>query len=105
MTHDLLGSVLGILGARLDRVVISGLKENTFFATLHLRRDSGEELEVDSRPSDALALALRLDAPVFVQRQVLEQAQAVDLTTTSDEEKLKKWLENLDPEDLGKYTM
>ncbi len=105
MTHDLLTSVLTTLGAVVTRVVISDLKENTFFATLHVQR-GGETWEVDSRPSDALAVALRVEAPVFVRKSVLDQAHAVDLTArASDDEKLKKWLDDLTPEDLGKYTM
>jgi len=105
MTHDLLRSVFETLGARIDRIVISDLKDNTFFALIHLLRQ-GETLTVDARPSDAIALALRTDAPIFVRRTVMEKAQAVDLAAqVTDEEKLKKWLEEISPEDLGKYTM
>jgi bifunctional DNase/RNase len=86
-------------------VVISDLRENTFFAVIQVRRD-GEETAIDARPSDAIALALRADAPIFVRRDVLERAKAVDLATqAADDEKLKEWLEELNPEDLGKYTM
>ena len=106
MTHDLFAATLKTLGATLKRVVISDLQENTFFATLHLEREDGKIWHVDSRPSDALALALRTSTPVFVRLSVLEEAQAVDLTkSSSDDERLKKWLEGLNPEDLGKYTM
>lgn len=105
MTHDLLRSMLDTLGARVEKIVISDLKENTFYAMIHLQRD-GNALTVDARPSDAIALALRANAPIFVLKTVMEKAQAVDLAAqVSDEEKLKKWLEEISPEDLGKYTM
>ena len=104
MTHDLLTNVLGDLGARLRRVVISDLKEGTFFAYLELDRD-GETVYIDSRPSDALALSLRTKAPVFVSLQVLDQARSVDVSTDeADRDRLQKWLESLDPDDLG-YKM
>ena len=105
MTHDLLRSMLETLGAQVEKIVISDLKENTFYALIHLQRD-GSALTVDARPSDAIALALRANAPIFVLKSVMEKAQAVDLAAqVSDEEKLKKWLEEISPEDLGKYTM
>lgn len=105
MTHDLLRSTLEQLGAKVEKIVISDLRENTFYALIHLLRN-GENIQVDARPSDAIALALRVEAPIFVTRPVLEKAQAVDLASEiSDEEKLKKWLEEISPEDLGKYTM
>lgn len=105
LTHDLLRSVLAHFAAEVQRVVISDLRENTFFAMIHIVR-GGEESTLDARPSDAIALALRVDAPIFVRRDVLERAKAVDLAThATDEEKLKEWLEELNPDDLGKYTM
>jgi uncharacterized protein len=105
MTHDLLRSLVETLGARVEKVVISDLRENTFFALLYLLRGD-EVLTVDARPSDAIALALRTDSPIFVRRAVMEKAQAVDLATqATDEDKLKKWLEEISPEELGKYTM
>lgn len=103
MTHDLLRSVLGDLGARLERVVISDLQEGTFFAYLQLRRDD-ETLFVDARPSDALALSLRTKAPVFVETSVMDRARSVDTTEQADNERLQKWLESLDPDELG-YKM
>lgn len=105
MTHDLLRSVLDNLGAEVEKIVISDLKESTFFAMIHIRQ--GEQtVAIDARPSDAIALALRSNAPIFVLRSVLDKAQAVDLATEiSDEEKLKKWLEEISPEELGKWTM
>lgn len=108
MTHDLLRSMVEQLGGTVEKIVISDLKESTFFALIHLRDGSGEERShaIDARPSDAIALALRTGSPIFVLRSVLDKAQAVDLATDAgDEEKLKKWLEEISPEDLGKYTM
>ena len=100
MTHDLMRSFLKDLGAQVDRVLICDLKDNTFFAEIHLTFRK-RELTVDSRPSDALALAVRAEAPIFVLRPVLEKAQAIDLTERlSRDERLKKWLEDADPEDL-----
>ena len=105
MTHDLLRSVFETLGGRIDKIVISDLKDNTFFALIHVQQDD-RTLSIDARPSDAIALALRANVPIFVLRSVMEKAQAVDLAAqVSDEEKLKKWLEEISPEDLGKYTM
>lgn len=105
MTHDLLRSALQQVGVTVRKVVISDLQDNTFFALIHVDR-GGEELRIDARPSDAIALALRAEAPIFVLRPVLEKAKAVDLASAAtDEEKLKKWLEEISPEDLGKYTM
>ncbi len=105
MTHDLLRSLVDHLGGTLSKVVISDLKENTFFATLHLHQGE-KELKVDARPSDAIALALRAEAPIFVLQSVLDQAQVQDLATkATDQEKLKKWLEEISPEELGKWTM
>lgn len=105
MTHDLLLSSLQTLGASIERIVISDLRESTFFAVIHLVRQ-GEKVTIDSRPSDAIALALRAEAPIFVLRSVLEKARAVDVDSdASEEEKIRKMLEELGPEDLGKYTM
>lgn len=105
MTHDLLRSVVDQLGGTVEKIVISDLRESTFFAMIHVR-NNGSSLSIDARPSDAIALALRTEAPIFVLRSVLDKAQAVDLAAeASDEEKLKKWLEEISPEELGKYTM
>jgi hypothetical protein len=104
MTHDLLRNVLAELGASLTRVVITDLHDNTFYAYLELKR-GGEVLFVDARPSDALALSIRTRAPVFVDTRVLDQAKSVDVSSdNADRERLQKWLESLDPDDLG-YKM
>ncbi len=109
MTHDLLRSVVEQLGGTVEKIVISDLKESTFFAVIHVRNHENNHDRshaIDARPSDAIALALRTGSPIFVLRAVLDKAQAVDLATeANDEEKLKKWLEEISPDDLGKYTM
>lgn len=105
MTHDLICSILETLGGRVDRVVITDLRENTFYATIHVDR-RGEQLQIDSRPSDAMAVALRVDAPIFVENVVLERSSAGKEAAEPDEsERLRRWLEEVDPEDLGKYPM
>jgi bifunctional DNase/RNase len=104
LTHDLLKNVLAELGVTLSRVMITDLRDNTFYAYLELRRGDDVTL-VDSRPSDALALAIRARAPVYVESTVLERARATDVTADqSDQERLQRWLESLDPDDLG-YKM
>lgn len=105
MTHDLLKNVLKDLEASVEKIVVSELKDNTFYAMIYLNK-GGEVLAVDSRPSDAIALALRTRSPIFVEESVVESAKGMDLTKdTADSEKLQKWLESLNPEDLGKYKM
>jgi len=105
MTHDLLRNVLAELGTRVDRIVINDLKDNTFFARIHLTR--GEvRYEIDSRPSDAIALALRARSEIFVETEVLEKSKSLRSETGEpDPERLKKWLEEVNPEELGKYKM
>jgi bifunctional DNase/RNase len=105
MTHDLLRNIITDLQGRVDRVVVSDLKENTFYAIVHLTV-RGERVAVDARPSDAIALALRTRAPILVEESVIENAKTVDLgPERADSERLQKWLESLDPEELGKYKM
>ncbi|GAB4372325.1 MAG: bifunctional nuclease family protein [Acidobacteriota bacterium] len=105
MTHDLFRETLRRLGARLARVVITGLQDSTFFAELELETASGT-LRIDARPSDAIALALRCEAPIFAEQQVIEDAQNIDLTQGhEDSERYRAWLEELDRKDLGKYEM
>jgi bifunctional DNase/RNase len=104
MTHDLLRNLLAGVGARLVRVIISDLKDGTFYAYLELALD-GEIVFVDARPSDALALSIRTKAPVFVDTSVLDQARTVEVSSDQvDRERLQRWLESLDPDDLG-YKM
>ena len=105
MTHDLLKNVIGDLRGRIEKIVVSDLKENTFYALIYLTV-GGEMMAVDARPSDAIALALRARAPIFVEETVIDHAKTVDFTPEkNDAERLHKWLESLDPDDLGKYKM
>jgi bifunctional DNase/RNase len=105
MTHDLLKNVIQDLKARIQKIVVSDLKENTFYALIYLDA-AGETVAIDARPSDAIALALRAHAPIFVEDTVIANAKTVDLVPEKgDAERLQKWLESLDPDDLGKYKM
>jgi hypothetical protein len=107
MTHDLIKNILEGIDANVSRIVVSDLKDNTFYAEIFLFLN-GNEVSVDSRPSDAIALALRVDAPIFVAKKVLDDARSIDLTDTElkeDDEQWKEWLENIRPEDFGKYEM
>ncbi|WP_068549198.1 bifunctional nuclease family protein [Thermosulfidibacter takaii] len=100
MTHDLIANILESLKATVERIVVNDLIENTFYARICLSTPEGT-MEIDSRPSDAIAIALRTDAPIFVEEVVLEKAKSFDL---SDRDQiLKEWLENLTPEDLEKF--
>jgi uncharacterized protein len=105
MTHDLLRNVIHDLKASVQKIVVSDLKENTFYALIYLLV-KGETLAVDARPSDAIALALRTKAPIFVEETVIDNAKTIDFgAERGDSERLQKWLESLDPDDLGKYKM
>ncbi len=105
MTHDLLRNILSEIEADVQRIVVCELKENTFYAMIYLDRE-GQTMAVDARPSDAIALALRTKAPIFVEDAVVESAKGLDLSKdTTDSERLQKWLEGLNPDDLGKYKM
>ncbi len=105
MTHDLLKEMIATLNASVERVVITKLHENTFYAEIHLLA-ADRPLVVDSRPSDAIALALRTSSPVFVEEAVLEKSRAQDDSAEAQShERLRKWFEEADPESLGKYKM
>jgi bifunctional DNase/RNase len=106
MTHDLLRNVIQDLDARVERIVVTDLKENTFYALIHLRTH-GHRVEIDARPSDAIALALRAQAPIYVEENVIASARSVESAPkdASDVARLQKWLENLSDEELGKYKM
>jgi bifunctional DNase/RNase len=97
MTHDLIHTLLKTLESRIDKIIVNDLKENTYYALIHLQR-RGEEIVIDSRPSDAIAIALAVDAPIFVSNLVIEKARTIDLE--KDEDQLKEWLENLKPDDF-----
>ncbi len=105
MTHDLLKNVIEGLEAKIARVVINDLRDNTFFANIFLDCTGGD-LCIDSRPSDAMALALRAEAPIFVEKAVLEKSASPEAGADSAEtERLRRWLETVDPDELGKYEM
>lgn len=110
MTHDLMRDLLKILAAKVSRIEIIDLRNNTFFACIHLQRN-GDTLIVDSRPSDAIALALRVNCPIFIAETVIEKSRNIDFAKKVDEldkkktEELKEFLENLPEEDFGKYKM
>jgi bifunctional DNase/RNase len=105
MTHDLLGNMIDALKGRVERIVITDLRENTFFAVIHLD-SAGKKLEIDARPSDAMALALRVKVPILVEETVLDRSSASgDEGQVDEAERLRRWLENVDPEELGLYEM
>ena len=104
MTHDLLRNVIHDLKAEVLKIVVCDLQENTFYALIYLELNGGT-VAIDARPSDAIALALRTRAPIFVEDTVIDNAKTVDLAADkADADRLHKWLESLDPEDLG-YKM
>jgi len=109
LTHDLVKQIVIGLGASLSRVLISAVKENTYYAELHLHRED-HVVQVDARPSDSIAVALRLHAPIFTQESLLElttvdSVEPMDADPERmDAESLKAYLEKLDPEDFGKFT-
>jgi len=105
MTHDLLKNLLIGLEAEVRKVVVNDLRDDTFFAVIWLERE-GQSISIDSRPSDALALALRVDCPIFVEDQVLKTSRlASALSDKVSSEEMRKWLENLGEEDMGRYKM
>jgi bifunctional DNase/RNase len=105
MTHDLIKTVLMGLETQVRKVVVNELKDDTFFAIIWLEKD-GELITVDSRPSDALALALRLDCPIYVDETVLKSSKMANaMSDRVNNEELRRWLEGLGDEDLGRYKM
>lgn len=105
MTHDLIKNILEGLGATVQQIVVNDLKENTFFAVIEVSYN-GNTVNIDSRPSDAIALALRVNAPIFVTEKVVSKAKSMDIAEEKEEtDRWKEWLENLKPEDFGKYKM
>lgn len=103
MTHDLMRNLMKAIEARVEKVVISDLRESTFYAVIHISV-AGKTIDVDARPSDAIAIALRTEAPIFVEQNVLDQAQTI-APDEAEGDQLKKWLEQASPDDLGKYKM
>ena len=105
MTHDLMKNLLEELGGSIERVVVCDLRENTFYATIYLR-SSQRTISIDARPSDAIALALRTQSPILVEESVIEGARSAESNKESaDVGRLRKWLEGLTEEELGKYKM
>jgi len=111
MTHDLIRNILQSLAIQVERIEVTELKDNTFYANIHLK--VGDDiLPIDSRPSDAIALALRTESPIFVNEEVIRKAKSIDLqkmeeesTSQQEKDKWKEILENLTPEAFGKYKM
>jgi bifunctional DNase/RNase len=109
MTHDLIKSILETIEARVVKVMVTDLKENTFYAVLHVQL-GGSEYTVDSRPSDAIALALRVGAPIFVDEEVVRKAQNLEggkqgePVKGDDPDRLREWLQNIKPEDFEKFN-
>ncbi|MFP4082272.1 MAG: bifunctional nuclease family protein [Candidatus Aminicenantes bacterium] len=105
MTHDLLKSFLDNLKISIEKIVVNDVRDNTFYALIHCRCND-QSLTIDSRPSDAIALALRVNSPIYVEEEVVKKAHSLKFDENLEHsEKLKKWLENLKPEDFGKYKM
>ncbi len=105
MTHDLIRNLLFGLEAAVKKIVVSDLRDDTFYAVIWLERN-GEMISVDSRPSDALAIALRMDCPIFVDDSVLKTSREnTSVAEVGSNEDLRKWLESLSDEDLGRYKM
>jgi bifunctional DNase/RNase len=106
MTHDLLRNIARGLGGRVDKIVVSDLREDTFYATIWMTQGD-EQVTLDARPSDAIALALRWDCPIFVSAAVLGKArpEKAEAEVNVDAEELRKWLENLNEDDTGRYKM
>ena len=105
LTHELLGRVIQDLGADLHSVAIVALEGSTFIGELRLERADGSVIRVDSRPSDAITLATRFGVPIFASRPVVEKGKTVHVEDESEEERLRRLLEALDPSDSGGYTM
>ena len=105
MTHDLIKNVLVGLESQVHKVVVTELRDDTFYAVIWVERD-GRSISIDSRPSDALALALRVDCPIFVDDEVLKSSKlAANMSDRVSSEELRKWLEGLNDEDMGRYKM
>ena len=105
MTHDLLKNIFLGFEVRVDKIIVNDLKDDTFYALICVERD-GQMMTIDSRPSDALALALRMDCPIFVDEQVLKNSKVSSaLTERTTNEQLRNWLEGLSDDDMGRYKM
>jgi len=101
-TYDLFKNILEQLDINITKIVVTDLKENTYYAKIYLKQGKGKEISVDSRPSDAIALSLRFKTDIYVDEKLLKEVDGLSLEKTDE---LKKWLEKLSPEQLGKYKM
>ena len=109
MTHDLLKNMMEMVNIKIEKIEVCDLKDNTYYALIHLKYN-GKTMSIDARPSDALALSLRVKAPIFVAEEVIKNSSQIDLKAVPQDksEKGKEWqeiLESLNPEDFGKYKM
>lgn len=105
MTHDLLKNILSKFNIPIEKIVVNDVRDNTFYAVIYCRY-KGQLIGIDSRPSDAIALALRTNTHIFVKEEVVSKANSLNFNDNlEDSDKLKKWLDNLGPEDFGKYKM
>jgi len=105
MTHDLLKNLIQGLNAEIERIVVTELRDDTFYAVIWMQQD-GEAVALDARPSDAIALALRADCPIYVSEDVLKVAKVIpNAADSTSAEELRRWLENLNDEDMGRYKM
>jgi bifunctional DNase/RNase len=105
MTHDLIKNILDHVGATVQQVIINDLRDNTFYAIIEISIN-GNRIAIDSRPSDAIAIALRVNAPIFVDEAVISKAKNIDVSDEKEEnDRWREWLENLKPEDFGRYRM
>jgi bifunctional DNase/RNase len=105
MTHDLLKNIITGLNGTVKKILVNNLWDNTFYALIYVETN-GEMVAIDSRPSDAIALALRMKSPIFVEEEVIKKAKSIEYSHEStDQESLQRWLENLRPEEMGKYKM
>ncbi len=102
ITHDLVKNLIEKLGFIVSKIEVTDLKNDTFYATMHLKKDS-EEYVLDARPSDAIAIALRFDSPIFVNEEVIKKSKSIEID--EDKEKLDKLLEDMPESDFGKYKM
>jgi bifunctional DNase/RNase len=99
MTYELMKSIITEMGGNVERIVINDLKDSTYYAEVHIQH-GGDVLVIDSRPSDAINLALRFGAPIFVEEEVLEKSKVPEPEEDEEKQKLKEWLENIRPEDF-----
>lgn len=102
ITHDLVKNLIEKLGFMVSKIEVTDLKDDTFYATMHLKKED-EEYILDARPSDAIAIALRCDSPIFVNEEVIEKSKSIEID--EDKEKLDKLLEDMPEGDFGKYKM